>query len=306
MRDIPHIVEEWLRYLKIERGYSEHTVTSYQHDLEDFLLFIQDYNGQEASMVHLLEVDLRLIRSWLAKRKNQNYSSGSNARTLSGIKNFYRFLNYAYNKTNDAIFVAKGPKKAKPLPKALSIADTMYSITTIDSLASEPWVALRDQGLLLLIYASGMRISEALSISRQNLFEDAIRIMGKGGKERMIPWVPASKELIHKYLEIVPYDVSSGPIFLGERGKKLQPAVFARRLILLRRAIGLPEYMTPHAFRHSFATHLLESGADLRSIQELLGHKNLSTTQRYTKINLKHLSDAYTKAHPMSNTKSHF
>jgi integrase/recombinase XerC len=151
----------------------------------------------------------------------------------------------------------------------------------------------------MLIYASGMRISEALSITKAHLSSEHIKILGKGNKERLIPWIPASKKLVERYLEVVPYDVSEGQIFLSMRGKPLIRPIFLKQLITMRRSLGLPEHLTPHAFRHSFTTHLLENGADLRAIQELLGHQSLSTKHRYTKVDLKRLSDVYHKAHPL-------
>jgi integrase/recombinase XerC len=295
------IISDWLRYLALERGYSKHTIVSYQTDIENFLSFIKSYNGSEGSLEDILDVDLRLIRSWLASRKINNFASSSNARGLSSVKNFYKFLYHTQGYTSsNAIFHTKGPKISKPLPKALSQLDTMLSIERAGDSETEHWQSLRDKALLLLIYASGMRISEALSITKSHINDDYIKILGKGGKERIIPWVLASKVAVQKYLEVVPYDIESGPVFRSERGKPLQSATFSRKLVILRRNLGLPEHLTPHAFRHSFATHLLENGADLRSIQELLGHKSLSTTQRYTKVNVGHLMSVYNKTHPMS------
>lgn len=164
---------------------------------------------------------------------------------------------------------------------------------------------LRNKALLILIYASGLRISEALSITKihlQNL--DFIKVVGEGNKERVIPWLPIVRSLIEEYLKLLPYDLNDQePIFRGKQGKKLQPPVFNRELIKLRRFYGLPEYLTAHSFRHSFASHLLENGADLRSIQELLGHKSLSTTQSYTKTNIKHLEAVYNVSHPIKKEK---
>jgi integrase/recombinase XerC len=288
------VVSEWLEYIKIERSYSEHTIISYKNDMKDFLNFSKEYGEED-----VLNTDLTLIRSWFASRSSK-YSKSSNARALSSVKSFFRFMHYAYSITNNKVLSAKGPKILEHLPRALSKSDTNYSISNIENLDSDGWIGLRNKALLLLIYASGMRISEALSIQKSNLFEDCIRVIGKGGKERVIPWIECSRKILNDYIKSVPYDISSGPIFLGAQGKKLQPAVFRRKLIALRRSYGLPEHLTPHALRHSFATHLLENGADLRSIQELLGHKNLSTTQRYTKVNLEHLGSVYKKAHPMS------
>lgn len=293
------VIKDWLKYLELERAYSHHSIISYHNDLKSYIEFLRDYNGEEITLTTFINADLRLIRSWLAKRKSQDYSATSSARALSSIKNFYKFLHYAKGSENNIIFSARSPKKPKPLPKALSVEDAMMAINKIENYAKNDWLSLRDKALLMLIYASGLRISEALSLTRQHLLEDNIRIIGKGNKERLIPWIHSAKSIIAQYLAVVPYDVTTGPIFLGERGGALQAPVFSKQLINLRRHLGLPEYLTPHAFRHSFATHILENGGDLRSIQELLGHTSLSTTQRYTKVNIKRLSDIYNNSHPL-------
>ncbi len=292
------LIEAWLKYLEHEKGYSQHTIDAYKNDIDNYLNFLKNYQAEEVTIEHILSADLRLIRSWLAMRKIDDYAATSSARGLSSIKNFYKFLHIHLGKTNNAIFAARSPKKPKPLPRALSIDDTFMSIDSIEDFAQNNWLALRDKALLLLIYASGMRISEALSITKNHLLEDHIKILGKGNKERLIPWIPISKKLIERYMEIVPYDVSSGQIFLSKRGKPLIRATFSKQLIAMRRGLGLPEHMTPHAFRHSFATHLLGNGADLRAIQELLGHRSLSTTQRYTKVDLNRLSTVYNQCFP--------
>jgi len=291
-------VISWLQYLALERGYSQHTVDAYRNDVDNYLEFFKEYNSAEASVDDLMAADLRLIRSWLASRRTKEYSASSSARALSSVKSFYKFLHYSTGKTSKAIFSARGPKKPKPLPRALSIEDAFSSIDHIKDFAKNDWLSLRDKALLLLIYASGMRISEALSMTKAHLCDDYIKIIGKGGKERLIPWIPEAKKLIYRYLELVPYDVTEGQIFVSERGRPLLRSTFAKQLLIMRRSLGLPEHLTPHAFRHSFATHLLGNGADLRVIQELLGHRSLSTTQRYTKVDLGRLNDVYSKCFP--------
>lgn len=294
------LVLQWLKYLEQERGYSDHTTISYHNDLKNYIGFVQKFNAESVDLHALASADLRLIRSWLADRRLQNYNPSSSARALSAVKSFYRFLHYLGLCTNNLILAARNPKKNSTLPKALSFNETMLSVENIEHFAKSDWLSLRDKALLALIYASGLRISEALSITLDHLNSEDIRITGKGGAERIVPWVTYAKTLVKAYVESVPYDVTSGPIFLGEKGKLLRSSVFRKQLVTLRRSLGLPEHLTPHSFRHSFATHLLENGADLRSIQELLGHKSLSTTQRYTKVNIKHLSDVYKASHPMS------
>lgn len=299
MESIFNLIAQWLNYLTKERGYSPHTIEAYNNDIKAYITFLCNYNASNPSLDDLLKADLRLIRSFLAYRKIDDYSNTSSARTLSGIKSFYKFLHYSTGKTSNVVFSARSPKKSKPLPKALTKDDTFISLNHIENFAKDDWQGLRDKALLLLIYASGMRISEALSITKAQLRDDHIRIIGKGNKERLIPWIPAAKALVEQYLQQIPYDIEDKAIFLSEQGKLLARATFAKQLRNMRRSMGLPEYLTPHAFRHSFATHLLENGADLKAIQELLGHASLSTTQRYTKVDLNRLSNVYKKAHPL-------
>ncbi|HJD57439.1 MULTISPECIES: tyrosine recombinase XerC [Rickettsieae] len=305
-QEILELIDKWQKYLKLQRNCSEHTIISYKNDLENFLNFLNHYNSEIITINSLRQVDIRLVRSWLSKRQQDNYLAASNSRGLSAIKNFYKYLEKTTNITCHAIFSIKSPKKAKILPKSLSQDDAQLSIEHIDNFTDLEWVEWRNKALLVLIYAAGLRISEALSITKSHLQDlEFIKITGKGKKERIIPWTPIAKDFIEQYLNKLPYSIGEkDPIFLGKLGKKLQAPVFNRELIRLRRFYGLPEHLSAHSFRHSFATHLLENGAELRSIQELLGHKSLSTTQRYTKVSLKHLENIYNNAHPISKSDS--
>jgi integrase/recombinase XerC len=301
--EIVQIINDWQHYLDVQRNYSKHTVLSYSNDLNHFLDFIINYLSQNASLQILASIDVRLMRSWLSERHRNNYSSVSNARALSSVKNFYRYLEKKHAINCHAIFIINSPKKSKILPKALSPEEVQISLKNIGMLGDEEWIHIRNKALLTLIYASGLRISEALSITTKHLEnKEFIRITGKGNRERVVPWVEATRLLIINYIAHLPYSLEmDDPIFRGKRGGPLQRAVFNHELIQLRRILGLPEHLSSHAFRHSFATHLLENGANLRSIQDLLGHKSLSSTQRYTKINQSHLESVYNKAHPDSN-----
>jgi len=302
---IKQVIKAWQLYLFGQRNYSRHTLTAYCHDLEHLLTFITHYSHQFQALEDFRQIDLRLLRSWLSKRVQENYSASSNSRALSAVKNFYRFLHKNYHINCTAIILIKSPKKIKALPKALSQTDTQNAITSIHT-SHENWVSFRNQALLVLIYASGMRIAEALSLTKKDLKNpDFIKIMGKGNKERLVPWLPEAHRLITAYLDLLPYKLEDNePIFKGLYGKTLQAAVFNRELIRLRRQHGFCESISAHTFRHSFATHLLENGANLRSIQELLGHQSLSTTQLYTKISTKYLEDIYKQAHPMAKEKN--
>jgi integrase/recombinase XerC len=298
--ELIQIINDWQHYLTVQRNYSDHTILSYSNDLNHFLDFITKYLSQDTSLKILSSIDVRLMRSWLSERHRNNYSNSSNARALSSIKNFYRYLERKHAVNCHAIFTINSPKKLRTLPKALSSKEVQISLKNIEMLGDEEWIHIRNKALLNLIYASGLRISEALSITKKHLDnKEFIKITGKGDKERIIPWIESARLLIINYISHLPYFIEPDePIFRGKRGAPLQRAVFNRELIQLRRILGLPEHLSSHAFRHSFATHLLENGADLRSIQDLLGHKSLSTTQRYTKINQNHLESVYNKAHP--------
>ncbi|WP_341764477.1 tyrosine recombinase XerC [Candidatus Tisiphia endosymbiont of Beris chalybata] len=301
-QELLELINKWQQYLKLQKNYSEHTIVSYKHDLLNFLGFINQYSAEMVTLHSIKLVDIRLVRSWLAKRQQGNYVAASNSRSLSAVKNFYKYLEKINIIACHAIIAIKHPKKAQILPKALSQEDSSLSIQHIDAFASLEWVEIRNKALLVLIYATGLRISEALSITKSHFQNsDLLKIIGKGNKERLIPWLPVARILIEKYLSKLPYNLNdTDPIFRGQLGGKLQPAVFNRELIKLRRVYGLPEHLSAHSFRHSFASHLLENGADMRSIQELLGHKSLSSTQRYTKISLQHLENVYNIAHPIT------
>ena len=304
--EIAKIVDEWQDYLSNQRNYSQNTLDSYLNDLNNYFSFIGKYYSCNTSLKQVQSVDIRFMRSWLSARHQDNFSAASSARALSSIKNFYKYLEKKFDITCHAVFIVRSPKKPKSLPKALTQSETKLSLDNIEMIGVEGWIHFRNKALLTLIYASGLRISEALSITQKHL-ENAefIKILGKGGKERLVPWIPESKALVERYIALLPYYLEKDePIFRGLRGEVLQRAVFNKELIALRRSLGLPEHLSSHAFRHSFATHLLENGADLRSIQELLGHQSLSTTQRYTKINQSHLESVYEKAHP--GAKSNF
>jgi integrase/recombinase XerC len=249
----------------------------------------------------LARLEHRELRAWLAQRRQDGISDSSNARAMSSIRNFYRYLQRETGLENAAVFNLRMPRLKKPLPKALTAQDALDAVETLRTLHPEPWIARRDWALLTLLYGCGLRIGEALSLTRHDIAgaKHGLRIHGKGGKERVVPVLPQVLEAIAAYLAACPY-MGEGemPLFLGARGERLAPAVFRRQIRQLRAGLGLPESATPHAFRHSFATHLLAGGGDLRAIQELLGHENLSTTQRYTHVDTARLMSAYKNAHP--------
>ena len=298
--EINSIVKEWQAYLELQKNYSKNTKEAYLNDLKAYFTFISNYSEKSVNLQSIYLVDIRLIRSWLSDRRFADYTASSTARALSSVKSFYKYLEKTRNIVCHSIYAVSSPKKAKTLPKALSKEDTLFSLDKLASLSETRWIDLRNRSLLTLIYASGLRISEALSLTKQHIKEtEYIKIIGKGNKERLIPWIDNVKKLLLEYLKEVPYEIGENePIFRTKTGKVLHRCNFNSELVKLRRIYGLPEHLSSHSFRHSFATHLLENGADLRSIQELLGHKSLSTTQKYTKINLTHLESVYNKSHP--------
>ena len=298
--EINSIVKEWQAYLELQKNYSKNTKEAYLNDLKAYFTFISNYSEKSVNLQSISLVDIRLIRSWLSDRRFADYTASSTARALSSVKSFYKYLEKTRNIVCHSIYAVASPKKAKTLPKALSKEDTLFSLDKLASLSETRWIDLRNRSLLTLIYASGLRISEALSLTKQHIKEtEYIKVIGKGNKERLVPWINNVKKLILEYLEELPHTIGENePIFKTKTGKVLHRCNFNSELVKLRRIYGLPEHLSSHSFRHSFATHLLENGADLRSIQELLGHKSLSTTQKYTKINLTHLESVYNKSHP--------
>ncbi len=250
--------------------------------------------GAEVAVDDLKNLEARDIRAWLASRL-EHFEAASTARALSTVKSFFRWLEKQGAIKNAAIFHIRSPKIKKSLPRALAETQAAEALSAIGTQHEEEWINKRDLALLVLIYGCGLRISEALSLRYGDIPEgDALIITGKGNKQRMVPVLPVVKEAIADYVSACPYPfIPATPLFLGQRGKALDPAIFQLQLRKLRRAIGLPESATPHAFRHSFATHLLSAGGDLRSIQELLGHASLSTTQRYTHVDKERLLKAY-------------
>lgn len=295
-------VEAWLDGLEHNRRASAHSLIAYRHDITDCLGFLSQHYGSGLGLEHLVALQERELRAWLAARVARGMAKSSNARALSAIKSFFRALERAGTLENSRIFHVRAPKLNKPLPKALSMEHTEAALATIHELHDEPWVSSRDEALLMLIYGCGLRISEALNLTRGAIGDGALMIEGKGKKERNVPLLPVVADALQRYIAACPHinarSAKNAPLFVGIRGGVLNPAQFQRTLARMRGLLGLPESATPHAFRHSFATHLLARGADLRDIQELLGHESLSTTQRYTHVDTSRLLAAYDAAHP--------
>jgi integrase/recombinase XerC len=298
-RVIVELLQAWMGYLAKNKGYSQHTLKAYLTDIYFFFHFLNQYKEGLVDLKTINSLSVKDFRAWLASRKNSDHQTSSNARALSVLRSFMRYLIKNDITQNQSLFSIKIINKNKPLPKALSVPDSLRALDNILAIYPD-WTGQRDYAILLLLYGAGLRISEVLSISKKDIAGQIgeLMIRGKGNKERVVPILPEIREALGCYLRICPHDLSDGVIFKGKSGKPLIASSYRKRLIILRRALNLPEHASPHAYRHSFATHLLANGGDLRTIQELLGHSSISTTQRYTKVEASTLVDAYKKFHP--------
>ncbi|HSD93666.1 MAG TPA: tyrosine recombinase XerC [Methyloceanibacter sp.] len=297
-------VEDWLAYLAVERQLATNTAEAYARDISQFLTFLAGHFNKLPDMKQLLALKARDVRAFLAARRGDGVGSRSLARTLSALRMFYRFLERRGYGKNDAVRSVALPKLPHSVPKPLTAPKATALVDGMDVAGDDlpEWVIARDTAVLALLYGSGLRISEALSLKRREApvkGRDMLRVTGKGSKTRVVPVLPIVREAVAHYLKLCPLKLGSDdPLFVGVRGKQLSPRLIQLRIARARVALGLPETATPHALRHSFATHLLGAGADLRAIQELLGHASLSTTQGYTEVDRAHLLKAYTNAHP--------
>lgn len=297
--DLRAAIALWLAWLSGERRASAHTVAAYGRDLAEFLDFLTLHLGEPPSLATLSGLSPADFRAWLAERAGHMQRS-SMSRGLSVVRGIFRFLDRRGLASCPALAVLRGPKLPHSVPKPLTVADAAEMIEAPAGLVASAWQAKRDIAILTLLYGCGLRISEALGLSRGEAPSgELMTIAGKGRKERMVPVLAAVREAIADYLAACPYPLAAdGPLFVGARGGPLNPRLVQRRMEELRAALGLPETATPHALRHSFATHLLGAGGDLRAIQELLGHASLSTTQRYTSVETERLLAIYDAAHP--------
>lgn len=302
-------VTAWLTSLAKERRLSPKTVEAYARDLRQFLTFLTQHLGEQPSIRAILGLKPLDIRSFLASRRMKAVGSRSLMRQLSALRSFARYLEREGHGTASAFAAIRSPKTDKNLPRPLS-ASSAVAVTDKEARASEdrkPWILARDAAVLSLLYGAGLRISEALGLQRRDApvsGVDSITVTGKGGKVRSVPVLPAIQRAVEEYLHLCPYAIPpEGPLFLGARGGPLSPRIIQMAVEELRGALSLPDSATPHALRHSFATHLLARGGDLRGIQELLGHASLSTTQLYTKVDAARLMDAFDAAHPRARLK---
>jgi integrase/recombinase XerC len=300
--DVAAEIGRWLGYLGAERRMSPKTLEAYARDVGQFLDFLSQHLGGAPSLKALARLSPADVRAFMAARRSEGLSSRSLMRVMAGTRSFARFLERNGKGKVGALSAVRAPKIGKTLPKPLAIAAAKrISDTDLrDGEAREPWVIARDAAVLGLLYGSGLRISEALSLKRKDFSKrDAITVTGKGNKTRMVPVLRQVAKLVADYVALCPIDLpADGALFVGTRGGPLSPRIVQLAMATLRGALGLPDTATPHALRHSFATHLLARGGDLRAIQELLGHASLSTTQIYTAVDSERLLEVYTSAHP--------
>lgn len=290
----------WLKWLENEKTYSKNTLRAYRKDLQAFLSFIQSHFGEEASINLLSSLTASDFRSFLAKRFSDEMEARSLKRELSSIRSFFTYLQKFHKIENTAVHYVNPPKAAKNLPRSISKEKALAAKDLISEISENSWLGKRDMALLMLLYGCGMRIGEALSLKIGDIPSgDIIRVKGKRDKERDIPIMPIIKKSIKDYLDSCPHNLTKNDfLFVGARGKQLQAPIFRKQMRIVRDMLGLPENATPHALRHSFATHLLSENADLRSLQELLGHASLSSTQIYTKTDNERLLKVYDEAFP--------
>ncbi len=290
------LIRDWDAHLAHEKRRSDHTRRAYIATAERFCAFLSQHRGGEVDKAMLSAVNPNDLRAYLADRRAGGLGNASAARELSALRSFLRYV----GGSNAHVPTMRGPRVKKGLPRPVAPAEVMGLAQDVEDNAREGWVGARDFALLLLLYGAGLRIGEALSLTGAVLpLGDALRVTGKRGKTRIVPILPAVAKAAARYAAACPWPIDKEtPLFLGARGGPLQPGVVRASVRAARRALGLPERTTPHALRHSFATHLLAGGADLRSLQELLGHASLASTQIYTAVDAAHLLDVYRSAHP--------
>lgn len=295
--DLAGAIEQWLAWLRVEKNMSRHTVRAYIHDVSQFITFMREYHEEIISINALSGFDIKDFRAWMSRRAMDGAGNATRARGLSGVKNFLKWIDRQGIMHNAHIRTVRSPKLPHKLPRPLY---EKQALTLVETAPGGDWVEKRDKALFTLLYGCGLRIDEALRLNIKDLPRDGfLRVMGKGRKERQVPVLAVVEKVLNEYREAAPFTENADrPLFLGEKGKRLNQGIAQKEMRKIRTDMGLPENATPHALRHSFATHLLQNGANLREIQELLGHASLRTTQRYTEVDGKELLKVYNLAHP--------
>lgn len=292
---------DWLSSIADERRMSAKTINAYERDVRQFLTFLTSYLGEPPRLKHVANLKPTDLRGFLAERRRNGAGARTLGRGLAGIRSFIRFLEKRGLASSAGLSATRAPKQPKTLPKPIAVSKAIQLTDPIEQMREEPWIAARDVAVISLLYGCGLRIGEALSLTPSQFDNSGatLAVTGKGNKTRMVPLIPTVTEAIKAYRSLTPYHLEADqPIFKGAKGGSLRPEIIQRQMRKLRSAFGLPDTATPHALRHSFATHLLANGGDLRTIQELLGHASLSTTQIYTGVDTDKLMDIYEKAHP--------
>jgi integrase/recombinase XerC len=299
--DVPAALAAWLGHMMHERALAANTIEAYARDLRQLLAWLARSLGRPPALDDVARLDARQLRAFLASRRHGRITSRSLARSLSGLRAFFHWLEATETARNGAIHQVARPKVGHGIPRPLSV-EKAAAVVDGGMAADLDWIAARDTAVLLLLYGSGLRISEALGLARRDAPTDGrevLRVVGKGGKERLVPVLPVTQAAVSRYVALCPYPLGAdGPLFRGAKGGPLRARIVQLLMAQLRPALGLPDTATPHALRHSFATHLLSAGGDLRQIQELLGHASLSTTQVYTEVDRERLLAVYDRAHP--------
>jgi integrase/recombinase XerC len=302
--DMADAVTQWLRWLQVEKNMSRHTVRAYVHDVSEFITFMRRYREEDVSLNALSSYDIKDFRAWMSHRMvDDQAGNATRARGLSGVKNFLKWLDREGVMHNAAIRTVRSPKLPHKLPRPLY---EKQALSVVERGAEKDWIALRNTALFTLLYGCGLRIDEALSLDVRDLPRDGfLRVTGKGRRERQVPVLKEVEAALKSYRDVCPWPENpERPLFLGEKGGRLHQGIAQKEMRTLRKALDLPENATPHALRHSFATHLLQNGANLREIQEMLGHASLRSTQRYTEIDGKELLKVYNAAHPRQKNKN--
>ena len=299
--DLERAVAAWLAHLRHERGHAEKTLEAYARDVRQFLGYLATQLGHAPCLADLARLELKSFRGFLASRRRSGAVSRSLARSLSALRQLFRWLEAQDLVENRKILQLAMPKVPHSVPKPLTVGKAA-DVVDAGAGAELDWVLARDAAVLLLLYGCGLRIAEALSIKAKDAptpDRDVLRITGKGGKERLVPVLPIVRDAVARYVQLCPYPLEpDAPMFRGAKGGPLSPRLIQLAMERLRESLDLPATATPHALRHSFATHLLSAGGDLRQIQELLGHASLSTTQAYTEVDRDRLLAVYDAAHP--------
>jgi integrase/recombinase XerC len=295
-------LDRWLDHRRALGGAAENTIAAYRRDVLSFLAFMSRHHGAAQGLAPIARITVSDMRAWMAHERGRGIAARSLARALSAVKGFYRWLADREGLDPSAVLATRAPKPRTRLPRPLAPEAARRMLDQVELQATEPWIAARDTAVVTLLYGCGLRISEALSLTGGDApLGQSLRIRGKGGKDRLVPVLAAARDAVAAYTAICPHRLAPGaPLFRGQRGGALSPRAIQKVTEQARLQLGLPATATPHALRHSFATHLLSAGGDLRTIQDLLGHASLSTTQTYTAVDTARLMEVYDRAHPRS------